>query len=117
MSVKIRKADKLFSDYVKKRDGYMCKRCRNTPDPRGLHCSHYWGRGRESTRFEPDNADALCMYCHRYWGHGDGREEYKAYMIKKLGIERYKSLEVQANTYKKKDDKLVIIWLQELLKK
>src|SRR3990167_7272087 len=114
MTVKIRKADKMFSDFVRERDDWVCQRCKVKYDKNdsksrmGLHTSHYWGRGRESTRFELDNCIALCYYCHRLWGHGDQRDQYKEFMINKLGEKRFKSLELQANSYQKRDDKLII---------
>ncbi len=116
MKIKIRRADKLFSDYIRTRDKWICQNCGNKPDKQGLHCSHYWGRGRESTRFEPDNCISLCFYCHLKLGHGDGRDRYRMLMIKRLGEKRFKSLEIQAETYKKKDDTLVILWLKQELK-
>jgi hypothetical protein len=86
------------------------------PPTQGLHNSHYWGRARESTRFEPDNCIALCYGCHRIWGHGDGRDEYTAFMKKKLGEKRWKTLMLQANAYQKKDDKLMTLFVKGLLK-
>jgi len=114
--IKLRKTDKLFSDYIRTRDKWTCLRCGNKPVKQGLHCSHYWGRGREAIRFEPDNAISLCFACHKLWGHGDGRDQYREYMTLRLGKERFKSLELQANCFQRKDDKLCLIWLREKLK-
>lgn len=112
MKIKLRQTDTEFSNYIRERDEWRCQRCRtpydkySTQDRQGLHCSHYWGRGHENTRFEPDNCIALCYGCHRLWGHGDQRDEYKAFMVRKLGEKRFKTLMVQAHTYKKRDDKM-----------
>lgn len=116
--VKLRATDKLFSQYIRQRANWKCEACgKNYKDnPQGLHCSHYYGRGREATRFEPDNCLALCFYHHRLWGHGDLRDEYTAFMKKKLGEKRWRTLMLQANSYQKKDDKLMLLFVKGLLK-
>ena len=116
MKIKLRKTDILFSKYIRKRDKFTCQRCGTVyPDGgRGLHCSHYWGRGRENTRFDPDNCVALCFGCHHIWG-GDGREEYKEFMINRLGQKAYDLLDVRAHMYKKRDDKLDEIFIKQIL--
>ena len=110
MRIKIDKADQIFSRWIRTRDKWTCQRCHTRHEERsqGLHNSHYWGRGKESTRFEPDNCDALCYGCHRVW-EKDDRDAYKAFKIKQLGKKRYDSLDVQAHTTKKKDRKMEII--------
>lgn len=116
MKIKIRKADKLFSNYIRQRDNWTCqadeKDFKN--NPQGLHCSHYWSRGRENTRFDPENCISLCMYHHNRWGHGDERDNYTEYMVKRLGQQAFKKLKIRAFQYRKKDDKLVLIWLNSL---
>ena len=118
MRIKLRKTDTMFSKYIRQRDGFTCQRCGKVhPEGgRGLHCSHYWGRGRENTRFDPEDCITLCYGCHRIWGHGDGRDEYANFMRKKLGDTAFDLLDVRAHTYKKRDDKLDEIILKELLK-
>ncbi len=118
---KIDVADTLFSKYVRLRDK-KCIKCGKKGEPNkdgleivGLENSHYWSRGKEATRFELDNCVTLCKYHHNYLGHGDGREEYREIMIQRLGEERFKTLKLQAHTYKKKDRKLErMIWRQKL---
>ncbi len=118
MKIKIRPADKLFSNYIRARDKWTCQRCftRYEPPTRALHCSHYFGRGRENTRFDEENCIALCHGCHQLWGHGDLRDDYTAYMEKRLGKQGFKNLKIRAYQYKKKDDKLIILWLTKLMK-
>ena len=76
------KADTMFSRYIRVRDKF-CQRCGRKGEPNkdsefiiGLQNSHYFGRGIESTRFDPDNCDALCAGCHQIWG-SDDREAYR----------------------------------------
>jgi len=116
MKTKQRKTDIEFAKYIKKRDGFTCQRCRK-PHPnggRGLHVSHYWGRSRENTRFDPENCIALCFGCHLLWGHGDQRGDYMKYMLDKLGQKGYDLLEVRAHTYKRRDDVLDMIGIKAL---
>ena len=122
LKTKERKTDTKFSRYVRTRDGWRCIACGDnskdySENKRGLHCSHYWGRGHENTRFDPENCIALCWYHHKFgWGHGDGRNEYTSYMRKKLGDKGFDLLDVRAHTYKKRDDKLDEIIIKQLLK-
>ena len=58
----------------------------------------------------------MCFYHHRLWGHGDGHPEYEAFMKKKLGEKRFKTLMFQAHQYQKKDDVLMLLFVKGLLK-
>lgn len=102
--IKIDVADQLFSKWVRNRDNWTCNRCKKVKEKgnASLHNSHYWGRGKESTRFEPDNCDALCYGCHHIW-EKDEREEYREFKINQLGQKRFDSLRLQAHQYHKKD--------------
>ena len=118
--IRIDKADTIFSQYIRLRDK-KCVRCGSEVRmkkglPVSHACSHYWGRGKEGTRFEPDNCDTLCFGCHERWGHGDERDDYRAFKIKQLGEKRFKSLMIQAYQYKKKDRKMSLMIAKELLK-
>ena len=120
MKIKICPADQVFSQYIRKRDK-MCVRCKSPVkfNDKGLpvnhQASHYWSRGKENTRFDPDNADTLCFACHNLWGHGDQRDEYKAFKIKQLGEEGFKKLDFKAHQIGKKDRKLALIIAKQLL--
>lgn len=90
-------ADKLFSEFIRKRDP-KCKRCKWKPT---TDCSHFWERGSSSTRYDPRNADGLCRECHVLWeGRRNGAKEYK---IKQLGKKVYAELERLHNTTMKRD--------------
>lgn len=116
MRIKIDLADKYFSKYIRTRDNWTCQRCKTEypENSQGLHCSHYWNRWREGTRYEPDNCDALCFGCHKLWG-SDERDEYTKFKTKQLGENRMKTLELQARSYCKKDRKLSLIIAKKLL--
>lgn len=115
--VKIRREDSLFSKYIRNRDKWTCQRCHRTHEEgsRGMHCSHYWSRGKWGTRFDPENCDALCYACHMLWG-GDRRSAYTAFKKKQLGIKRYNALMCRAHAYAKRDRKLALEHVNKLLK-
>ena len=114
--MKLDAADQAFSLYIRTRDKWTCQRCftQYEPPTKALHCSHFYGRVSESTRFEPDNCVALCYGCHKYFDEHN-RKAYDDFKLKQLVEERYKSLMVQNNTYKKKDRKMSLIVAKALL--
>tara|TARA_Y100000004_G_C8857616_1_gene387512 strand:- start:265 stop:645 length:381 start_codon:yes stop_codon:yes gene_type:complete len=70
MAIKTTKFDKVFSDYIRYRDKWTCKRCgtKYTPPTASLHCSHFISRRYWNLRLEPINAMALCFGCHLFVG-------------------------------------------------
>jgi len=116
--IRLRATDRLFSQYIRQRDKFTCQRCRHifpSDDAQGLDNSHYWGRWHENTRFDEDNCISLCCGCHRIWAE-EGREEYKAFMVHRLGERGYDLLEYRHNLYKKRDDKSDSMILKQMLK-
>lgn len=121
--IRIDQADMLFSYYIRSRDNWTCQRCKRrfgvptTEDKNrsGLHNSHYYGRGKESTRFHPDNCDALCHGCHVIWGSRD-REHYRAFKLKQLGQQRFDLLFLQTQKTTKRNRYLSALYAIELLK-
>lgn len=115
--IKLDPADKVFSDFIRTRDGWKCQRCGTpyTPPTKALQCSHYFGRGAENTRFDPENCDALCTYCHSYWGSTD-KEGYRNFKIKQLGQAGFDRLMIRSNTYKKRDRKMSLLVVREMLR-
>lgn len=116
MKIKLDAADKVFSQYIRTRDNWQCQRCKKTyiPPTTALHCSHFQGRGKEATRFDPDNCCALCMGCHQYFTAYPA--EHYLWQVKRLGQNKVNALIVRSNTYKKKDRKMELIRAKELLK-
>jgi len=120
MEIKIDKADTVFSQAIRLRD-MRCMRCHSRVrlNDKGLpvshQASHFYGRGKEATRFDPENVDTLCTGCHRVWG-SDDREAYRDFKINQLGQEGFDRLKLRANTYHKKDRKMSLIVAKEFLK-
>lgn len=103
--VKIDVADKAFSLYIRTRDNWTCQRCltKYTPPTMALHCSHFQGRGKEATRFDERNADALCYGCHQYFTSHPA--EHYQWQIERKGEEVIACLVLLSNSYMKKDRK------------
>lgn len=114
--VKIDKADKAFSLYIRTRDSWTCQRCRRQYEPptSALHCSHFMGRGKEATRFDEENADAICYGCHRYFTAHPA--EHYQWQVKKKGQKVVDALILRSNQYQKKDRKLAHLYWTERLK-
>ena len=91
------KYDDLFSDLVRERADWFCENCRRNfrHDPRGLHCSHLFGRAKQSVRLHPDNAFAHCQDCHEHLGQHP--VEFAEFARAKLGQRRYDRLRLMAN--------------------
>ena len=111
-------ADKAFSQWIRLRDG-KCLRCQKPLEVNGkglpvsLQASHFQGRGKESTRFDPDNVCALCYGCHQYFTSHPG--EHYQWQVQRLGQEKVDQIILASNTYMKKDRKLQeMYWKQQL---
>jgi len=63
---KLHDADRLFSQYIRTRDGWACTRCGS---PLHTQCAHLISRSYRAIRFSPLNATALCQGCHVYMTH------------------------------------------------
>ena len=118
--VKIDVADKAFSEYIRTRDGWKCKRCKKQYDPSipshrmALHCSHFQGRGRENTRFDERNADALCYGCHQHFTSHPG--EHLEWQIQIKGQAVVDDVIAASRMYKKKDRKAEAKYWREKIK-
>ncbi len=116
--ISIDAADKLFSQYVRLRD-MECKRCfskvrlNDKGMPISHQASHFVGRRKEGTRYEPYNVDCLCGACHMYFTAHPA--EHYQWQLAKKGQKIIDQLILQSNTYRKKDRKLeALYWAQEL---
>ena len=86
MKIKLSPLDKLFSKYIRLRDG-VCQRCGGA---KNLQCSHYHGRRKQSVRYDEENCCSLCMGCHMYFTANP--LEHTEFMIKRLGQEKFDML-------------------------
>lgn len=115
--VRIDPADKLFSLWIRWRAGWKCERCGAQFEigSQGLHCSHFWGRAREATRFDPENCVAHCHGCHAFLTANP--ELHREWKLKQLGEEKYSLLLVRAQLTAKKDRIMAKLYWQEKLRK
>jgi len=119
-SVKIDPADKVFSWWVRLRD-MGCRRCRSpvklsgTGLPVSHQASHFQGRRKESTRFDPENVDTLCGGCHQYFTANPG--EHYQWQVDIKGQDKVDSLVLRSNLPQKKDRKLALIYWKERLRR
>lgn len=103
----VKEADKQFSLYIRERDG-RCRLCGTLND---LQCAHLVSRRYRATRWDPENAWALCRREHMYYTHHP--IEWDDLLTDRLGEETYKWLKVRAQTAKAGIDvALVISWLR-----
>jgi len=89
---------KVFTDYIKQRDGRVCITCRKIIQPgKGLHSGHFINSKicGYDLRYDEYNVNVQCFFCNRNLG-GCGALYYVA-MVEKYGqekvnelIERYK---------------------------
>ena len=112
--IKTTLADKEFSLFIRDRAEWTCERCYVYYEPpnRGLQCSHFHGRGNKGTRFDPENAAALCYGCHRYFTANP--QEHAEWFLKRLGQTKYDSLRVRAKTPTKVDESLILMGLKAM---
>lgn len=109
------KHDIKFSLLVRSRAKGRCEKCLKV---KPLECSHFHGRRKKSVRWSLENCSALCHGCHRDFTENPAR--HAAWMIKKIGIDRYNLLLLQANTpcfMLKGDYEVLNMWLDQELGK
>lgn len=110
------KADKLWSQAVRQRDG-VCRRCGRGPEEITLQAAHVISRRYKAIRWDLRNGIALCMGCH-HWGHKQP-VEFDWWVQELIGKETYESLREEALSYvgrvKKVDLEEVVLYLQARL--
>lgn len=114
--IRIDLADKYFSLWIRWRANWACERCgaQFEVGSQGLHCSHFWGRAREATRFDPENAVAHCHGCHSFLTANP--ELHREWKLKQIGQAAYDRLMVRAQLHQSKDRKLAEIYWKERLR-
>lgn len=86
-SVLKRKLWKVFSDYIRKRDNYICVTCGKKGEGAGIHAGHYIPKsvGGMALYFDERGTNAQCYRCNI---HLSGNwPAYREYIIKKHGKE------------------------------
>lgn len=99
---------KVFNEFIRLRDtkydkGQAFFICISCNQPKGLdqmHCGHYFSvGGHPAVRFDEDNGHGQCAHCN-YFQHGN-LVAYKENLIKKIGPERFRILEIRSQNRSK----------------
>ncbi len=107
MKLKLTPADKKFSNCVRERSNWTCDyngtvfaEAQITKKTKGLHCSHWKGRGNWAVRFEPLNAFSHSYGSHQLLGSNqDGK--FDRWVEEFLGKERKEIVEELAQCTKR----------------
>lgn len=123
-SIKRRQADIEYSKYIRAKAKGKCEYCGRVCEYQGqrfnqLEASHYFGRAKESVRFDDRNVHALCSQCHKRMGGYTNKEdgEYDLWIKKLLGENGYKILKLNAYQRGEKNDALIRQWIKTEMKK
>ena|SRR3990167_550879 len=115
MKIKIRKADTLYSLWLRKERKYTCEKCgRKYKEGKGLQVSHFFGRRCESVRFDTENTDILCFSCHQNFE--EMPNDYREWKLNRMGDKAYKLLDFRAHQLVKRDDEKIILFLSHKIK-
>ena len=98
--------DASVSDLVREMSNWTCDKCGIVDDEgqargksRGMHCSHFFGRGIQATRWELMNLSCLCAACHKEMG--DRPDEHKAWFALKIGLDNFDDLRFKSKQVSK----------------
>jgi 5-methylcytosine-specific restriction endonuclease McrA len=102
----IDKLDKVFSEYIRKRDSkeyggryFRCISCGKVKPFEQMDCGHYIPRANMATRFDEDNCHGECVECNRMSvTHIVG---FRQNLVKKIGYEAVERLEQKKHTIQK----------------
>lgn len=94
-----KKLDRLFSQFIKLRDGgqdyFKCISCQKTKPLNQFNAGHYWSRRYMSTRYDEKNVNGQCIHCNMFLsGNIQG---YTTGLLKKYGSEILQLLEIKKN--------------------
>lgn len=85
----IKKLDKVFSLYIRKRDAngdyFTCITCNEIKLFSKADAGHYVSRGYKSLRFDERNVHAQCTKCNRFLS--GNMDEYTIFMIRRYGVD------------------------------
>lgn len=79
----LRKADKVFSDYIRERDNWTCFTCGKQGSKSEIQNGHYIERNKKGTRYDERNCNAQCSTCNM-WKKGNLRV-YAQRLVSKYG--------------------------------
>ena len=108
--MKLDELDILFSQFIRMRAAKRCGGCERCLTPhkwQDLQCSHFYGRGDKSTRWDESNCKGTCGGCHFYL---DAHPLYHVqWMEQFLGKEQFELLQGRNRQMGKPDKALELI--------
>ena len=115
--MKLDELDILFSQFIRMRAVKRCGGCERCLTPhkwQELQCSHFYGRGDKSTRWDEANGKGTCGGCHFYL---DSHPLYHVqWMEKYLGKENFELLQARNRQMGKPDKKMLTLYYQQQIK-
>lgn len=100
--------DKLFSLYIRKRDG----KCQVCGDTERLQCAHGFSRRYHNTRWDELNAFALCQGCH--FSLTFDPLAWEGWLMHRLGRD-YETLRTRALMVgTRPDHRAILVWLKSV---
>lgn len=111
MKIQVTKLDKLFSEYIRKRDK-VCQRCGGV---RNLQTAHFYSRRHQNTRHDPANACLLCFSCHQSFHENPA--EFVGFWHERIGNREFDMLRSRAWDTSKPDLSAVEIYLKKEIEK
>ena len=110
----IKKLDKIFSEYVRRRDAKdgvaRCVTCGKYDDWKRVHAGHFIVRQHKTTRWDERNVWPQCVSCNSF--HEGAKDEYSLFLVRKYGPQILEEL----NRHKHSIFKLDKLWLETLIK-
>ena len=83
----LKKADAIFSIWIRTRDGYRCVLCNSTVR---VQNGHLIARGKRAVRFDVKNCNAQCSRCN--YKHEFEPQHYISWFLRKWGEGEYLDL-------------------------
>jgi len=83
----IRELDRVFSLFIRERDGQRCVQCQSSEE---LTCGHIYSRRNHSTRWDEENCHAQCW--NHNASHSINPHPYVNWFVEKFGYEALEKL-------------------------
>ena len=100
----VKKADRIFSSFIRERDAVELNgKCCTCGKP-GNQAGHFIKRSHKKIRWNPQNVHLQCFYCNHALGGNES--EYARFIIEKYGMETFGWLLDQKGTYKPSREEL-----------
>jgi 5-methylcytosine-specific restriction endonuclease McrA len=111
------KLDKIFSLYIRNRDGYRCVLCGRTKEIVPIDAGHLLSRVSHSVRWDEQNVFAQCRDCNLT--HEYHAENFTMWFLNKFGKDQYERLYAKSKKptkFNNADLKVMIDYYKNLIK-